>query len=173
MRRSSGGLLHPQIKLQLPEGRKSLPANNEAFRAWCLHPLKSDLANTREVLHCIKRLQAKHFDSACRCLVRERLRAQHVRQMMLGSPDSTVDVCRHGTDPGTAGRALNEGVPGAQRTGQPMKLGSNKFDIPTVRPLPLFWAPQQCLNGHVEVVCRSQPWSSPSELWLWTPSLTA
>lgn len=41
--------------------------------------------------------------------------------------------CRRGTDPGPAGRALNEGGPGQQRTGKPMKLGSNKFDVPTVR----------------------------------------
>ena len=41
--------------------------------------------------------------------------------------------CRRGTDPGSAGRALSEAGPGQQRTGKPMKLGSNKFDIPTVR----------------------------------------
>lgn len=77
---------------------------------------------------------------------------------MLKSPDSASDVCRHGTDPGTAGRALNEGRPGAQRTGQPMKLGSNKFDIPTVRPVLHFWGRQQCLGSHAEIMYHSQPW---------------
>ena len=56
--------------------------------------------------------------------------------------------CRRATDPGSAGRALNEGGPGQQRTGKPMKLGSDKFDIPTVRSSPVADQQGDASNRH-------------------------
>ena len=43
-----------------------------------------------------------------------------------------VTKYRRGMDPGEEGRILSEGG-SYQRSGSPMKAGSNKFDIPAVR----------------------------------------
>ncbi|EIE25226.1 rhomboid-domain-containing protein [Coccomyxa subellipsoidea C-169] len=43
-------------------------------------------------------------------------------------------MSRRGMDPGEEGRILSDGGGSYQRTGAPMKAGSNKFDIPAVKP---------------------------------------
>ncbi len=68
-----------------------------------------------------------------RCLSASYLAQYRLSRHSRSTTKRTCCACRSGTDPGSAGRALNEGGPGQQRTGKPMKLGSNKFDIPTVR----------------------------------------